>query len=327
MKELFTAWLEGGSDPMESLLDISTQEDQDREARKKVSDEKIRRLRKDPAALQTVERMRKRFRKIYLAVAVVCCIMLSGFLLYTISLMPRYGEENPRAREVVERYVEQGVAETGAINIVTGMILDYRAFDTLGESHVLFTALICVMILLRIDQKNQRSGYEDYYTIRSDTYYDLSREPILPVMGRILLPCILVYGIYILLNGQNSPGGGFSGGAVIGAGMILFSAAFGMKAADRFLSVRLCSILTFVSLAFYSFAKGYVFFMGANGLENHIPKGTPGAVLSGGMILPLDLAVGCVVSVTMFGFYSLFRRGSIGMEVDYASFSEVIRSS
>jgi multicomponent Na+:H+ antiporter subunit B len=127
------------------------------------------------------ERMRKRFRKIYLAVAVVCCIMLSGFLLYTISLMPRYGEENPRAREVVERYVEQGVAETGAINIVTGMILDYRAFDTLGESHVLFTALICVMILLRIDQKNQRSGYEDYYTIRSDTYYDLSREPILPV--------------------------------------------------------------------------------------------------------------------------------------------------
>ena len=321
MKELFTAWLEGGSDPMESLLDISTQEDQDREARKKVSDEKIRRLRRDPAALQTVERMRKRFRKIYLAVAVVCCIMLSGFLLYTISLMPRYGEENPRAREVVERYVEQGVAETGAINIVTGMILDYRAFDTLGESHVLFPALICVMILLRIDQKNQRSGYEDYYTIRSDTYYDLSREPILPVMGRILLPCILVYGIYILLNGQNSPGGGFSGGAVIGAGMILFSAAFGMKAADRFLSVRLCSILTFVSLAFYSFAKGYVFFMGANGLENHIPKGTPGAVLSGGMILPLDLAVGCVVSVTMFGFYSLFRRGSIGMEVDYGRFS------
>ena len=320
MKELFTAWLEGGSDPMESLLDISTQEDQDREARKKVSDEKIRRLRKDPAALQTVERMRKRFRKIYLAVAVVCCIMLSGFLLYTISLMPRYGEENPRAREVVERDVEQGVAETGAINIVTGMILDYRAFDTLGESHVLFTALICVMILLRIDQKNQRSGYEDYYTIRSDTYYDLSREPILPVMGRILLPCILVYGIYILLNGQNSPGGGFSGGAVIGAGYS-YRQMVEMKAADRFLSVRLCSILTFVSLAFYSFAKGYVFFMGANGLENHIPKGTPGAVLSGGMILPLDLAVGCVVSVTMFGFYSLFRRGSIGMEVDYGRFS------
>lgn len=317
MKELFHAWLEGGADPMESLLDISTEEDQDREARKKVSHEKIQRLSTDPEARMTVERMRNRFRKIYLIVAVLCCIVLSAVLLYTVSLMPHYGEENPRTMEVVSRYVGNGVEETGAVNIVSGMILDYRAFDTLGESHVLFTALICVMILLRIDQKNQRSGYEDYYTIRNDSYYDLSKDPILSVMGRVLIPCILIYGIYILLNGQNSPGGGFSGGAVIGAGMILFSAAFGMKAADRFLSVRLCSILIFVSLAFYCFAKGYVFFMGANGLENHISKGSPGAILSGGMILPLDLAVGCVVSVTMFGFYSLFRRGSIGTDVDY----------
>ena len=61
-----------------------------------------------------------------------------------------------------------------------------------------------------------------------------------------------------------------------------------------------------------SIAKGYVFFTGANGLENHIPKGTPGAILSGGLILPLDIAVGIVVACTMYGFYSLFCRGNIG---------------
>jgi multicomponent Na+:H+ antiporter subunit B len=72
--------------------------------------------------------------------------------------------------------------------------------------------------------------------------------------------------------------------------------------------------ITFLSLAFYSFAKGYVFFTGANGIPNGVPKGTPGAVLSGGLILPLDIAVGMVVACTMFGFYSLFRRGSIGGE-------------
>ena len=54
------------------------------------------------------------------------------------------------------------------------------------------------------------------------------------------------------------------------------------------------------------------FFTGANGLNNHIPKGTPGAILSGGLILPLDIAVGIVVCCAMFGFYSLFKRGSIG---------------
>ena len=39
-----------------------------------------------------------------------------------------------------------------AVNIVTGMILDYRAFDTFGESCVLFVASCCVLILLRVDK-------------------------------------------------------------------------------------------------------------------------------------------------------------------------------
>ena len=130
----------------------------------------------------------------------------------------------------------------------------------------------------------------------------------------LLVPSIFIYGIYILLNGQNSPGGGFSGGAVLGAGLIIASASFGMSGVDKVYTLRASMIITFVSLAFYSFAKGYVFFTGANGIENHIPKGTPGAILSGGLILPLDIAVGFVVACTMFGFYSLFRRGSIGGE-------------
>ena len=98
----------------------------------------------------------------------------------------------------------------------------------------------------------------------------------------------------------------------MGSGLIIFSAAYGMRNVDRYFSLKLFSTLTFIALAFYSFAKGYVFFTGANGIENHIPKGTPGAILSAGLILPLDVAVGLVVACTMFGFYSLFRRGRIG---------------
>ena len=192
------------------------------------------------------------------------------------------------------------------------MILDYRAFDTLGESHVLFTALLCVMILLRKDKKNMDPHYEDYYMIGHDSYFDISKDTIMQKIGIVIMPSIFVFGIYILLNGQNGPGGGFSGGAVMGAAMIIFASAFGFDKVDRFFTLKASMIITFVSLAFYSFAKSYVFFMGANHLENHIPKGIPGAILSGGLILPLDIAVGFVVACTMFGFYSLFRRGSIG---------------
>ena len=312
MKKRFLAWLYGDQDVMEEILDSFNKPDMTHRELKKITRAAEEEYDNRPEVLETVGRERARFRRMYFVVALISCITMTLVLLYTISLLPRYGAENPRTVEVVSRYVEDGLEETGAVNIVSGMILDYRAFDTLGESHVLFTALICVMILLRIDSKNQRSEYEDYYTVRTDSYFDLSSDPVLRLVCAVIIPCILLYGIYILLNGQNSPGGGFSGGAVLGAGMILFSAAFGFDKADRFFTLKVSNIVTFVSLAFYSFAKGYVFFMGANGLENHIPKGTPGAIFSGGMILPLDIAVGCVVGCTMYGFYSLFRRGSIG---------------
>lgn len=252
------------------------------------------------------------FRLFYTAVAVISCVLLIGMLLFTISYLPRYGVENPEGHEVVRRYVEQGLAETGAINIIAGIILDYRAFDTLGESHVLFTALLCVTVLLRIDKKNMRTQYEDFYLIRDEKYHELYGESIMRNVAAILLPCLFLYGTYVLLNGQISPGGGFSGGAVMGSGLIICAAAYGFRTTDRVITRKTANLIAFFALGFYSFAKGYVFFTGANGIENHIPKGQPGAILSGGLILPLDIAVGLVVACTMFGFYSLFRRGSIG---------------
>ena len=255
------------------------------------------------------------FRIFYTSVAVISCALLIGMLLFTISFLPRYGMENPEGLDVVRRYVEHGLQETGAINIISGIILDYRAFDTLGESHVLFTALMCVTVLLRIDKKNMRTQYEDFYLIRDEKYHELYGESIMRGVAAVLLPCLFLYGAYVLLNGQNSPGGGFSGGAVVGSGLIICAAAYGFNSTDRMITRKTAGLIAFFALGFYSFAKGYVFFTGANGIENHIPKGQPGAILSGGLILPLDIAVGLVVACTMFGFYSLFRRGSIGKEV------------
>ena len=283
MKNAFQRWLDGDIDLMEGISDAIPEHDHAR-ADIKERDRKIAReidSRRETAIL--IARERKGLKMAYDVIAVICW-----------------------------RYIEHGLEETGAINIVSGMILDYRAFDTLGESHVLFTALICVMILLRVDSKNQRQGFEDYYATMRETYFASENDTILRTIGVFLVPCIFIYGIYVLLNGQNSPGGGFSGGAIMGAAMIIFTSAFGFDRVDRFFTLKLQTYVTFVALSFYSFAKGYVFFTGANGLENHIPKGTPGAILSGGLILPLDVAVGLVVACTMFGFYSLFRRGQIG---------------
>ena len=105
-------------------------------------------------------------------------------------------------------------------------------------------------------------------------------------------PVILVFGIYILLNGHLSPGGGFSGGSILAAGLMLFAMVWGDGAASAVLRPRRLQTVVLCSLGFYCLAKSYSFFTGANHLHSIISPGTPGTILSGGLILPLNVAVG-----------------------------------
>lgn len=66
------------------------------------------------------------------------------------SLPLRGDPESPAARHVSPRYIEQGLNETGTVNMVTTIIADYRSFDTLGEVLVIFTAgIACFFIMMR----------------------------------------------------------------------------------------------------------------------------------------------------------------------------------
>ena len=126
------------------------------------------------------------------------------------------------------------------------------------------------------------------------------------------MPAGILYGISMVLNGHLSAGGGFSGGAVIGAALILCAAAYGPERLEKFLGMKTRTVLTWAALMVYTLLKTYSFYTGANGIESIIPLGTPGAILSGGLILPLNICVGIVVACTMYTFYSLFRRGGTG---------------
>ncbi|MDD2954817.1 MAG: MnhB domain-containing protein [Oscillospiraceae bacterium] len=257
-----------------------------------------------------VKKMR-RFIAFYRVMAVVFCVVIIGVLMATVNALPLFGRaDNPASNEVVQRYVESGLEETGAVNIVAGMILDYRAFDTFGESSVLFLAVTSVMILLLRD-KNNTDREEDLRTARELIVENKSEDVILQRIAVILVPCILLYGIYVILNGHLSPGGGFSGGAIAGAGLILYASSFGMIRLHRFFSQKTFTAVTTSCLLVYACSKGYSFFTGANHLPTGIPLGTPGAILSSGLILPLDICVGLIVTCTMYGFYAMFTKGEI----------------
>ena len=253
------------------------------------------------------------FSRVYRVLAVLLCVSIIGVLLLTVSWLPRFGaSDNPTDNELPERYITQGLQETGAVNIVTGMILDYRAFDTLGESHVLFIAACCVLILLRID--HDKDGKPTQVMIaeeQNDRLYEPKNDVILQKISFLLVPLAIIFGIYVILNGHLSPGGGFSGGAIIGAALILYLNAFGFQKTERFFTYKTFSRVSFCALLFYSAAKTYSFYMGANHLPSGIPLGEPGAILSSGLILPLNICVGLVVACTMYSFYAFFRKGGI----------------
>ena len=240
------------------------------------------------------------FSKLYKVVSVLFVFALIGILLYIVSYLPPTGNNN----EVAAKYIEDGMKDTGAVNIVTGMILDYRAFDTLGESNVLFVATCTVFMLLRIDTKSKKREAEE-----NDRVYEPKNDIILQKVAFFLVPMIIIFGIYVILNGHLSPGGGFSGGAIIGSGLILYVNAFGFKKIERFFTQKTYKWICFTALLFYCLAKTYSFYCGAHHLETGIPLGTPGAILSSGLILPLNICVGLVVACTMYAFYAMFRKG------------------
>ena len=231
--------------------------------------------------------------KFYQLASVGITIVLGGIFLLTALALPRFGDpQAPALNEVSRRYLEQGVEETGAINAVTGMILDYRAFDTFGESVVLFAAAASTILLHNSPKRRIRSYF--------------GADQLTNLLGERLLPVIFLFGIYVVFNGHLSPGGGFSGGAVLGGGLILASLVLGEERMERLLPSRRTTFLTAVCLLAYAGMKGYSFFMGGNHLGGDVPKGTPGELFSGGMILPLNLCVGIIVACTMYTFYTLF---------------------
>ncbi|MCM8780732.1 MAG: DUF4040 domain-containing protein [Candidatus Omnitrophica bacterium] len=89
-------------------------------------------------------------------------IFIAAFLLfayYALKELPSFGHP---MMSVVKKYLEEGTSKTGAVNLVTSVILDFRAYDTLAEATVLFTAVIGIMAVLRRKGRKEISEKDEY---------------------------------------------------------------------------------------------------------------------------------------------------------------------
>lgn len=176
-------------------------------------------------------------------------VALLGAMLMTAvaSLTPHGSPESAVHQGVSARYLERGAEEAGSHNIVTAILLNYRGMDTAGEVTVIFAAFIAaaaVLLSASAPQPHRQSAEpaEEAHPV----------SPVVHFMVRLMVPFIILFSVNVMLNGHITPGGGFQGGAILGALFIVLSVVLGPARTDSVLRsaagpwLRSAAVLSFV---------------------------------------------------------------------------------
>jgi multicomponent Na+:H+ antiporter subunit B len=204
--------------------------------------------------------------------------------------------ENKELFGVARSYAERGAGELGTQNIVTSIVVTYRGFDTLGEVSVLFIAATGVAVLLRRKEEEapgKRSKRQSSEILQTGT--------------KLLTPIIIMFGVYIFINGHLSPGGGFQGGAVIASAVLLLF----LSDINYEINHNLFNIIESFSGAFYVLIGllGLILLGANNFLDNRIlPLGEFGAILSAGAIPVIYSLIGLKVGTELASIIDNMKR-------------------
>lgn len=185
---------------------------------------------------------------------------------------------------------DANIEEVGSANIVTAIVVGYRGFDTLGEVTVLFISALGVALVLGSSKKQARM--------------DLKFKPnfMLRIGSKVLFGIILMTSLYVIFHGHLTPGGGFPGGAIIASAILLM-----YLADDKFRSnVKGFKILEGVAGSLFV-VIGLIGLVAATYfLQNFLPVGTVGSLLSAGIIPIIYVLIGLKVGSEISGIVDNF---------------------
>jgi len=127
---------------------------------------------------------------------------------------------------------------------------------------------------------------------------------IVRTVSELIIVFVFIFGLYMIIHGHLTPGGGFQGGAVFASGMALLLVAFGANKIEERLKVSVFSMLestaaiAFIGLAFGGVAVGFFYnFLVGSSIFGHVPPFGPnrGDMWTGGVIPLMNIAVGLKV--------------------------------
>lgn len=229
------------------------------------------------------------------------CILIAALLFRASADFPDWGDPNsPASKEVSAYYLEHAMHDTEVPNVVSAVLADYRGFDTMWETTVVLIAALAIIFLLR------RSSYDlDYRPV------DLNDSPqhnhVTIVVCRLLIPIMQIFALYVIIHGHHSPGGGFQGGVILGATLILHAMAFGMHQTLNFFSEKRARLFAYLGVIIFAGVGVACMIAGGNFLDyGALSKFLPLNVAEtrSFMILFVEVGVALTVMSVMFSIYA-----------------------
>jgi multicomponent Na+:H+ antiporter subunit B len=216
-------------------------------------------------------------------------VALGALAVWAVAGLPSFGHpRGPYATESVQAMVQ----ERHVSNTVVGITFDLRGIDTLGEELILFAAALGSTLLLRAQRREGR--------VEEAAQDAEEKRPLIPpalrVLGAYLVGPSVMLAVYVVAHGHLTPGGGFQGGVIGAAALLLVYAAGQMVALEHVRPVAMVEVAEAVGAAAYVLVAigGMVF--GTVAMANFLGYGTEGSLLSGGTIPVLNAAVGVEVT-------------------------------
>jgi multicomponent Na+:H+ antiporter subunit B len=232
-------------------------------------------------------------------------VTLAGvFLLSALPDFPDWGDPNsPVNATVAPYYIEHSIRDTHVPNLVTSVLADYRGFDTLLETVVVFIACIAIYSILRVDKAKLET---DEPAAAAPPRYDPSDSLIVRQASRFMVPFMQLFALYVIAHGHYSPGGGFQGGVILGASLILLAISFDLKFLLRQWSEKSLMLLVATGVFLYAAVGLACMFKGGNylnyGLLDPMLPGEQDMARSHGILL-VEIGVAITVMFSMIAIH------------------------
>lgn len=234
-------------------------------------------------------------KKIGQAAGVVLIIAMVCVFWQLIDYLPIIGDPKSAPNTHVSKlYITDGPSMTHSPNLVTGVLADFRGFDTLWETTVMLLAGLSVSMILSNKLKRHWDA-SIFGEIRS------FGGPDVKAMIPIIVPFILLYAVYVLFHGEVSLGGGFQAGALIALGYILYAMVAGIKIKTVKVTQHLAICVAAVGVMIYALTGLLPMFYGGKFLEyGRLPwEASSTAALHATGILMIEVGVTICVAATI----------------------------